>query len=58
MARLKRLTEYMAASKLRTSCRNNDTQAGPIGFLIPAPCCQHDAPLPTGAQDCSHIAKH
>jgi len=49
---------YMAAAKLRTTCRTRGVLAGPIDFLIAAACCQHGYPLLTADQDFSRIAKH
>lgn len=49
---------YIAAAKLRTTCRTKGVLAGPIDFLIAAACCQYGYPLLTADQDFSRIAKH
>lgn len=49
---------YVAAAKLRTTCRAQGVLAGPIDFLIAAACCQHGFPLLTADRDFSRIAKH
>lgn len=49
---------YMAAAKLRTTCRTRGVLAGPIDFLIAAACCQHGYPLLTTDQDFPRIAKY
>lgn len=49
---------YVAAAKLRTTCRTKGVLAGPIDFLIAAACCQHGYPLLTADQDFSRIARH
>ncbi len=49
---------YIAAARLRTTCRTKGVLAGPIDFLIAAACCQYGYPLLTSDQDFSRIAKH
>lgn len=49
---------YIAAARLRTTCRMKGVLAGPIDFLIAAACCQYGYPLLTSDQDFSRIAKH
>lgn len=48
---------YIAAARLRTTCRTKGVLAGPIDFLIAAACCQYGYPLLTSDQDFSRIAK-
>lgn len=49
---------YIAAARLRTTCRTKGVLAGPIDFLIAAACGQYGYPLLTSDQDFSRIAKH
>ena len=49
---------YVAAARLRTSCRARGVNAGPIDFLIAAACCQHGFPLLTADKDFFCIASH
>ena len=49
---------YVAAAKLRNTCRTKGVQAGPIDFLIAAACMDHGFPLLTADRDFSHIANY
>ncbi|MFY4730714.1 type II toxin-antitoxin system VapC family toxin [Nitrospira sp. BLG_2] len=49
---------YIAAARLRATCRAKGVNAGPVDFLIAATCCQHGFPLLTADQDFAHIARH
>ena len=49
---------YVAAARLRTSCRAKGVNAGPIDFLIAAACCQHGYPLLTADKDFMRIARY
>ncbi|UVT16506.1 MAG: PIN domain-containing protein [Nitrospira sp.] len=49
---------YVAAARLRTTCRAKGVNAGAIDFLIAAACCQYGFPLLTADQDFARIAKY
>lgn len=49
---------YIAAARLRASCRAKGVNAGPVDFLIAAACCQYGFPLLTADKDFAHIGKH
>ncbi len=49
---------YVAAARLRATCRAKGIAAGPIDFLMAAACCQHGFPLLTADKDFVRIAAH